>query len=617
MFEFEKYEKMVEMSPSDAKEYCKMYPKDLMAQVELIILDIIFFHEKSFENNYIELQRYYDLFKKTNNKMGLVRVASNLVFYSFDLNDIQNTKKYATTTLKYLPEYLEIKAILANVNVRLDIDLEESFEFSKKYCNSDELNQEVRNVCFSTIGDYFYKKGLFEEGHKFFEKCFLWSKDRIVLRRELLNMSLGSLKDFNLLKEDFDNYIELIENEEKKHLIHNIVDRLINENYIDEAEKYLNELQGIELNDEDEKTFILDRARIKGSKKDYDGALEELNKLSNEDIDSHAYASYLLGTTIFLKNDRRLFSRGIECLINAYNAYPTDENLVNVLNTLHMNYEYEKLEEYLKKMKDKKKPAYLYYAALIEITKGEWDKAEKLIFAYMMKIKRRVGEYTYVARKQNNITTAIFKDYAAGSTINDIRIQAIMNLHGFGVTSIYNAETAKNLLEKKIDDNGFDNCCMSVLGNAYLKLGEKEKAFSMFEKGHKRYLEYKDTCTCTTGFYCYCKAFGEGTNQDEEEAFTILDAINIRTLSDVGLYTYTHLCIKKKVNLEKAWEALENLHEWRYNIGKYYMMLKLAPLLGKATKKIKKMYKKCLKHLPMGEKLHYLDNPDSFYLTNI
>ncbi len=617
MFEFDKYEKIVEMSPIDAKEYCKMYPDNLMAQVELIILDIIFFHENSFENNYFDLQKYYNLFKKSHNKVGLIRLASNMVFYSFDLNDIQNTKKYATTTLKYLPNYLEVKLLLANVNIRLGIDLEESFEISKKYCNSEELSQEMKNVCFSTIGDYFSVKGLFKEGHDFFEKCFLWSKDRIILRRELLNMSLGRLNDFNLLKEDFENYALLIEKEEKKHLIHNIVDRLINENHILEAEEYLSKIQDMDLNDEDKKTFILDRTRIYGSKKEYDAAIAELNKLSKEDVDSNAYASYLLGTTIFLKGDRRFYDRGIECLINGYNSYPTDENLVNVLNALNINYEYEKLEIYLKKMKNKNKPAFLYYSSIIEITKGKWKNAEKLMFAYMMKTKKRIGEYAYVVKKPDNITTAIFKDYAAGSTLNDIRIKAIMNLHGFGITTSYNAEIAKNLLEKMIDDEEFDNCCMSVLGNAYLKLGEKEKAFSIFEKGHKRYVEYKDSCPCTTGFYCYCKVFGEGINQDEDEAFEILNSINIRTLSDVGLYTYAYLCMKKKVNLEKVWEALENFNEWRYNIGKYYMMLKIAPILGKRTNRIKRMYKKCIKYVPTRERMHYLENPDIFYLTNI
>ena len=77
------------------------------------MLDIIFFHENPFAENYISLQKYHDIFKRTGNKHGYLRVVSNLAFYSLDLNDISNTRKYALSTLKYLPDYTEVKIVLA------------------------------------------------------------------------------------------------------------------------------------------------------------------------------------------------------------------------------------------------------------------------------------------------------------------------------------------------------------------------------------------------------------------------------------------------------------------------------------------------------------------------
>lgn len=616
MFHFEDYEKLIN-NPEEARKYCLFFPDSFEAQAELIMLDIIFFHEKPFAQNYADLQKYHDVFKRTGNKRGYIRVVSNLTFYSLDLNDIKNTQKYALATLKYLPDYTEIKVVLAYANIRLNKDIEESFNFLKTQCNNEELTEEIRKVCFSAISEYFSKKNMYQEGYKFFEKCFLYSNDKYILRREMLNMVLGQETDIQKIREAYQNYAELIEMDEKMHLIFFLSDRLISEKYLEEAIIYLNELEDAELNTNEKDIYLSLTARIKGMSKDYDGAMNDLLQISENEREHNPYIPYLMATTIFMKDDRRLFSEGIKYVEKTFELNPNAENLSNLVNACLIAEDYEKAEHTLKSYNIKMvHPIFMYYKGIIYLKKGLWNKAEKCLFNYMLKIKQRVPEYAYVASRNTPIKKALLNDYVTGKTLNDIRHQAIMSLHGFGKLDV-KPELSIKLLEEHLDSESFDSCCMAVLGNAYLRVNQIDKALKLFEKGHERYVTFKDNCTCCTGFYCYCLANGIGVDKDEEKAYEILSELNPISISDIGVYTYVDLSIKHNKNLDKAWLMLENLHEWRYNIGKYYMMLKLAPLLNKKVGKIKRMFKNCLKHVPLAERIHYMDNPESFYLTNI
>lgn len=616
MFHFEDYEKLID-NPEEAKKYCLLFSDSFEAQAELIMLDIIFFHEKPFAENYISLQKYHDIFKRTGNKHGYLRVVSNLAFYSLDLNDISNTRKYALSTLKYLPDYTEVKIVLAFANIKLNKDIEDSFEFLKTQCNNQELTEEIRKVCFSAIAEYFGKKGLFEEGYKFFEKCFIYSNDKYILRREMLNMVLGQETDILKIRDAYENYAELIESDEKTHLIFFISDRLISEKYFEEANRYLKELESLELQQSEKDILLSLTARIKGMSKDYDGAMNDLLQISEKEREHNPYIPYLMATTIFMKDDRRYFKEGIDYVSKTFELNPCEENFSNLINAYLIAEDYEKAEQTLKSYHIKfVHPIFMYYKGVIYMKKGQWNKAEQHLFNYMVKIKYRVPEYAYAASRNTPIKKALLNDYKVGKTLNDIRHQAIMSLHGFGTYEV-NPEHSIKLLEEHVESDSFDSCCMAVLGNAYLRTNKIDKAINLFKKGHDRYVNYQDNCTCCTGFYCYCLANGIGIDKNEEEAYKILSEINPVSISDIGVYTYVDLSIKNNKNLDKAWNMLENLHEWRYNIGKYYMMLKLAPLLNKKIGKIKRMFKKCLKHVPLAEKIHYMDNPETFYLTNI
>lgn len=617
MFNYEVYEKLLN-NPEEAKAYCESLPNDLVAQSELIILDIIFFHQHRFLENYVKLQKYLNVFKRTGNKRGYIRIISNLTFYSIDLNLFLDTKKYAEITIKYLPDYEEAKVALAFANLKLGKDIESSFEFLKTQSNNNELSSEMKNICFSGISEYYARKSLFEEGYKFFEKSFIYSNEIKILRREMLNMALGNIINYENVMNCYDAYIETCDEEEIISLTFFIADKLLTNKFFDETKVFIEKLSEFKLNEEDMDALHILKARHYGMQKDYDNALKELNLISENTQKSNPYVSYLYATTIFLNDDRRKFKEGVEYLQKTYDLYPNDENYSNLINGYLISEDYEEAEKLMKSGKiNKKNPIYLYYNGVIHMKKGDWNKAERELFNYMVKIKTRIPEYVYAAKTNTPIKKAIFKDYANGNTLNDIRHQANMYLHGFGEYKTPNIEKSIKLLEEKLDSKSFDNCCISLLGNAYLKNKENKKAFDLFEKGHKRYIEYKDNCTCATGFYCYCLSNGIGTIKNEEESFNILDSLDPKTMSNICVFTYVDLCIKYNKNLEKAWTMLENLHEWRYNAGKYFMMIKLAPYVNKKIKKYKKMLNKCLKHLPVLEKIHYLEEQNTFYLTNI
>ena len=617
MFEYEKYEQLLN-NPEEAKKYCLSLQNDFIAQAELIMLDIIFFHEKPFPVNYQKLEEYLKLFKRMGNKRGYVRVISNLTFYSIDLRLFSSTKKYAEITIKYLPDYTEAKIALAFANIKLNKDINDSFEFLKTQCNNDELSIEVKNLCYTGISDYFTGKLMFEEGYKFFEKCLIYCRDKALPRREMLNMIIGQKTDLEKINEAYDMYKDFADDEEKKAIIFYIADKLFNERLCKEALEYVEKANEFHLDQGEIDNIHIFKARCKGMNKDYQGVMEEINQISENEAKNNPYVAYLIATTTFLNDDRREFSKGIEALHVAYKMAPSDENLANLINGYLINEQYEDAKNIMKTYKlNKKNPIYLYYKGVIYMKNGDWNKAEQHFFNYMIKVRMRIPEYAYVARRETPIKKAIYKDYENGKTLNDIKQQANMHLHGFGIASLPNISLAISLLENKKDDPDFDNCALSLLGNAYLKKDENEKAFLLFKKGHERYINYKDNCTCSTGFYCYCLVNGIGVEKNELEAFKILDNLNPTSMSNICVFTYVQLCIKHNKNLEKAWSLLENLNEWRYNAGKYYMMVKLAPSLNKKVSKYSKKLKKCLKHVPISEKLHYLDDPSTYYLTNI
>lgn len=617
MFEYEKYEQLLN-NPEEAKKYCLSLQNDFIAQAELIMLDIIFFHEKPFPVNYQKLEEYLKLFKRTGNKRGYVRVVSNLTFYSIDLRYYTATKKYAEITIKYLPDYIEAKIALAFANIKLNKDIDSSFEFLKSQCNNDDLSTEVKNLCYTGISDYFCIKHMFIEGYNFFEKSLIYCHNKALPRREMLNMTIEQNADLDRINEAYEMYKEYADDEEKKSIIFYISDRLFNLRLCKEALDYVEKAYEFDLNKNELDNIHIFKARCKGINKDYQGVMEEINQISEHEVDNNPYIAYLIATTIFLKDDRREFNKGIESLKRAYSIAPSDENLANLINGYLMNEQYTEAEQIMNTHKfDKRNPIYLYYQGIIFMKKGAWKKAEQRLFNYMIKVRTRIPEYAYVAVRNTPIKKAIFKDYENGNTLNDIRHQANMNLHGFGMATTPNVSLAISLLEKKQEDLEFNNCAISILGNAYLKNNEEEKAFTLFKKGHERYINYKDNCTCSTGFYCYCLANGIGVTRNEDEAFRILDELSLTSMSNICVFTYVEYCIKYNKKLEKAWTLLENLHEWRYNAGKYFMMAKLASLLNKKPAKYLKQLKKCLKHVPIEEKLHYLDDPETFYLTNI
>lgn len=617
MFNFHQYEEILIKSPDEAKKYLEQYPNDPFAQSELINLDIVFFHQKRFRENYYELQKFYNYFIKRNHKLGIMRAGSNLAFYSFDLDDIDNTRIYAQKVLKYLPEYLEIKILLASVNIRLNKDEEESFNFLLSKYKEENIAVEMKNVILSAIGEYYFKHKEFKKGRDFFEKCFLLNHDKLILRRELLNMSLGELKDLNLLWEDYLKYKELIDEEETFLLCQNICEKLMDIDAIDEATKYLIESKQYIKDNKNEIIYKLNEIRLLGTSKLYKEALELINSIQEEAVINSPYYNFLKATTIFLYEDRRLYNEGINCFKKLYELIPSDENLQHIINAYNQMNEFKIMGEYVERFSNKKDPVYKYYKGLVFMSQGKYDKSEQCFIKYSLKSKRKVYEYVYVAKRNNLIKKSLVDLFAKDSNVAAYLHQASMELHGFGKTSISNPNKAIDIIINNIEKEKYVNETRTILGNAYLALNEEEKAFELFNEGHNKYLEYLDNSLSCTGFYCYCKALGIGTNKDEQEAFEILETLTNSYMDDVCSYTYAYLCIKNNKNLEKAWAVLEKVNEWRYDTGKYFLMLKLAPLLGKKTKKIYKKYKECLKNVPTREKEHYLKNPEIFYLTNV
>jgi len=617
MFDFHYYEEILVRSPEEAQKYLEQFPNDPFAKSELINLDIVFFHQQRVIDNYLELQKYYNYFIKQNHKLGIMRLGSNLTFYSFDLDDIANTRIYAQKVLKYLPEYLEIKILLASVNIRLGKEEIDSFNFLLSIYKEENIAREMKNVILSSIGEYYFKHKEYKKGRDFFEKCFLLNNDKLVLRRELLNMSLGELKDFDLLWEDYLKYKELIDEEETFLLCQNICEKLMDIENIKEAERYLKESEQFILDKKGEMVHLLNKIRLLGVSKLYKEALELIDSIKEETVINSPYFNFLKGTTIFLNEDRRLYDEGINCFKKLYQIMPSDENLQHIINAYSQMNKFELMHEYLDKFKNKKDPVYQYYQGLVLMGQGKYDQSEKCFLKYMSKTKRKVYEYVYVSKNNSPIKKAIIESFASDTCHAAYLHQASMEFHGFGKTNKSNPNKAKEIILNNIEKEKYVNETRSILGNIYLALNEEEKAFELFKEGHDSYLNFLDNSLSCTGFYCYCKALGIGTDKDENEAFEILESLTHEYMDDVCSYMYAYLCLVNNVHLEKAWNVLEQVNEWRYDTGKYFLMLKLAQKLGKKTNKLLRKYKESLKNVPVREKEHYLNNPEIFYLTNV
>lgn len=611
---------MVRVDSDKAKEYCLKYKNNIYAKCELAILEA-FYYQNNIEENYLKL-------KKMLKKIWIGNRAYRCRLYLM-LSSMADTLDCCEDVIKYGEKFLRYNKVeQAKIDIRIIYEINkiyiqkgdsQSIEILKQYIFNETLSYDLFIRSINCVGWYYYSKEEFEKVDDFFNKCYLTLNDNKTIAHIQLNLVSSFVKDSKQIKDAFKYWLKVADKEEVVKYFYSIYRRFV-ENNNDLTLEIIRELEENYLCNEDDKNrCLIAKAVAYFYASDYKKCHDTFNEIDNDFLINERYAFYLKGANICYLGDRRLYEEGIETLntfIKLEDNTFEKEALKYLIDLYLLSYDYDNAEKVCDILEEKFKEVEYTSKAQCLASKGDYDGAVELLKEEYNKFSKVPVFYNYYKKEDDELSFIKFKEYEKGETSEDCRQLAVMHLHGFGLASEVNEDKALEYALRACEKEPYINCNKTILGNVYLHKKMYDKAFSLFEKGYIDYISYKDNCTCAVGFYCYCLALGLGVNQDENKAFEILEGIK-KGNSDICVYTYAYLCLKKNKNLDDAYERLLSLNEWRYDEGKYFLLIRIAKKLGLDYKQYEEKFINNLKHLPIKEREHYSNNPEMFYLTNI
>lgn len=617
MFSLDMYFELARTDANKAKEYCLKYEDDIFAKCELVILDIGYFNERNLEENSNLLKEYYTKLKKSNYKD---RIGYIIASSCFDLFNYDEVVKYGKDIVNRMDnEYLSAIYNLSLVYLRKENDEVIDCLINILYSSGNNFSSVLIHALIYAIGNYYYLKGDSKKADEVFSKCYLILENKEVIARASLRLRIYHDGDEDKLREDFNTWRKF-SSKDSHYLFFSDLVQLYD--FAQTAPKLTKEIHEELINDglvDDKDNEYMNRATIEYYLYNYKEAYEMFKKIDNEKLHAKKDVLFYFADTIYNIRDRRLYNEAIEIITEIIDGNELTPSMkiymLHVLRSIYyQQHDFAKLEQL---MDEYKQMFSNEFKALCLASRGDYNAAFNYLKKDYNETKQPSTFYTFYRVKDDDVSSKIFNDFANGKTGEDYRNLAIMYFHGFGVAKSVDINKALEYAIKGRNMEPNRNCHCSTLGNIYLALNEYDKAFKLFREGYKSYIDYKENCACSLGFYCYCLMFGYGCKKDEDKAFKILDEFNYKDASDVIVYDYAYLCLKRNVNLKRAYDLLLEHNEWRYDLGKYFLLIKVAKKLGLGYKEFEKKFKENIKHVPIREREHYMNNPEVFYLTNI
>lgn len=617
MFSLDAYFELARVDVNKAKEYCLKYEDDIFAKCELVILDIGYFNQRNLEENSSLLKEYYTKLKKSNYKDRIGYIIASSCFDLFDYNEVVKYGKNIVNKINN--EYLSAIYNLSLVYLRKENDEIIDNLTSILYSSGNNFSSVLIHALIYAIGNYYFLKGNNKKADEVFSKCYLILENKEVIARASLRLRVYHDGNEDRLREDFNTWRNFSTKEFHYLFFSDLVQLYDFAQVAPELTKDIHEeLISNGLVDDKDNEYM-NSATIEYCLSNYKEAYEIFKKINNEKLHAKKDILFNFADTIYNTRDRRLYGEAIEIIKGLVSSNELNESMnrymLHVLRSIYYEqHEFAKLEQL---MDEHKQIFSNELKGLCLASRGEYDLAFNYIKKDYNETKKPSAYYNFFKVKDDAVSDKIFNDFNSGKTGEDYRNLALMYFHGFGIAKSIDTNKALEYAIKGRNMEPNRNCHCSVLGAIYLALNEYDKAFNLFKEGYKSYINHKENCACSLGFYCYCLIFGYGCKKDEDKAFKILDEFNYKDASDVIVYDYAYLCLKRNVNLKRAYDLLLEHNEWRYDLGKYFLLIKVAKKLGLEYKGFEKKFKENIKHVPIREREYYKSNPEVFYLTNI
>lgn len=617
MFDYQKFQELFQTNLVEADKYIDQAisqgVKSPLLKLAEVMIDLTLHHKKSYAECYKIVHSL--LFKIPQDHLG--QAMYYLLLLATDCGYYNKTIRIANEFLKRGIEEPFVFACLARAYVNTkgkEKDAEIAIE--KVLGRGINAGDECLNTAIDARIQLYVKNNDYNGAREFINRLYFLSLPNDFLLYHELTTEL-KFKPINI-----ERITSIIDNQTKDDLkvsaLLEVLDYLLNNEIYDQIDLFLDKLKPFA--DKDLSVYLSYVTRsafylvfIKKNAQEY---LDLVGKLDAETLSQQPFIMFYAGQAYRRFNTYESNLIAIEWFKKVISANPID-SYINLGQIAQKIGNLELLKEASDELIKNREPfgfdlAIEYYAK----GKGDFDTASKLIKKYKRFNPFNMylyNKFRYSAKGLVNSVISSKKNYFC------YRQLAASYLNGY-LNRKRNIKKALLFATKAYEMNNNDNCVLSMLGHVYYVQEEYEKAFELFKKGYERYVEEESSCSCCLPFYVLSLYEGKGVAKDEDTAYQILKD-NVKHFayeqSENALNLFAYLSIMRNENLELAFELLQNHHEYRYEVGKYYYLVWLAKLLKKDASKYESILKKNLKKASKMERNHYKKPNQNVFMTNI